>query len=361
MRIKIQQFLFYRPHSWADVGKFIGREFLRFNHDVEFISTDGFNKAYVPKFAEPYVKAKPNGEYDLQLSYTAMQNFPYYLVNGKTNRFGIYNYDGSILPNHWVKYHQFVDKLLPSSEYAKRVFLDAKVPESKIEVVPHGVDVTDFNVEPYKFKTKKTIKILNVCGQVHRRKNLPGILEAYGKAFTKKDDVCLILKVIDKKPEFKFEVLFKDIYNKWRSDNKNGPDVEIITQYVDSIESLFVACDIHFSLSNIECFHIPSLQSMAAGKLTIQSNYGGHVDFMNVNNSLLVDGVVERCPTSYQYWTPSSRAILFAPNKNDAAEKLRYAVNNYDSLMEKFVPEMKKTVDRYTWANVANKILSMAK
>ncbi len=361
MRVKIQQFLFGKCHSWAVVGQCIGRELLKMGHDTEFVSTDGVKDKYIPDYAREHMRQQPTGSYDMQLSYTAMKNFPHYLAHGKKNRFAIYNYDGSVLPEHWVKYCQFIDKLLPSSEYAKQVFLDAKVPEEKLVVVPHGIDIEDFDVEPYKLKTKKPIKILNVCGQLHRRKNFTGMLEAYGKAFTNKDDVCLVLKVVDKKPEAKFEISFKDIYNKWRAKNKNGPEVEVIYQYIDSIESLFLACDIHFSLSNIECFHIPSLQSMAAGKLTIQSNYGGSVDFMNEDNSLLVEGIVGRCPPRYQYWTPSPYAEMFIPDMKDAVEKLRYAVENYDSLMNKFAPAMKKTVEQYTWENVAKQIIGLTK
>lgn len=391
MRVKIQQFLTGKNHSWAIVGKSIGRELLKLDHDVEFFSTDGINLKYVPEYLKDRIKDCsnndgkppiivkgrsvgaltmttqiasqniPHGDYDMQISYTAMKNFPHYLAYGKKNRFAIYNYDGSVLPDHWVKYYQFTDKILPSSEYAKKVFLDAKVPEERLEVVPHGIDIEDFNVQPYKLKTKKSIKILNVCGQLHRRKNMVGILEAYGKAFTKNDDVCLVLKVADKAPKSKFEVSFKEIYNKWRTKNKNGPEVEVIYHYLDSIESLFLACDIHYSLSNIECFHIPSLQSMAAGKLTIQSNYGGSIDFMNKENSLLVEGKVGRCPPNYQYWTPSSYAEMFIPNKDDAIEKLRYAVDNYDSLMDKFKLSIKETVDKYTWLNVTKQIMSLTK
>ena len=366
MRVKIQQFLAGKNHSWAIVGKCIGRELIKLDHDVEFFSTDGINPKYVPDYLKPLKDCKdgksvPKGVFDMQISYTAMKNFPHYLAHGKKNRFAIYNYDGSVLPDHWVKYYQCTDKILPSSEYSKKIFLDAKVPADKLVVVPHGIDIEDFNVKPYKLKTKKSIKILHVCGQLHRRKNIAGILEAYGKAFTKNDDVCLVLKVADKVPKSKFEVSFKDLFSKWRAKNKNGPEVEVIYHYVDNIESLFLACDIHYSLSNIECFHIPSLQSMAAGKLTIQSNYGGSVDFMNDNNSLLVEGKIGRCPPKYQYWTPSPYAEMFIPDKNDAIEKLRYAVNNYDSLMDKFKPAIQKTVNKYTWHNVIKQIIGLIK
>jgi glycosyltransferase involved in cell wall biosynthesis len=212
MKVKIQQFLFGKNHSWSIVGKSIGRELLKIGHDVDFVSTDGVKDQFVPDCIRPHIRPAPVGTYDLQLSYTAMKNFQPYLTNGSKNRFGIYNYDGSVLPPHWAKCYNHTDKILPSSEYAKQVFIDAKVPESHLIVVPHGIDIGDFDIPEekiYKLKTKKTVKILNVCGQVHRRKNLAGILEAYGKAFTKDDDVCLVLKVADKPPTTQFEISFR--------------------------------------------------------------------------------------------------------------------------------------------------------
>ena len=326
---------------------------------MDFISTDGIKDQFIPDYIRPHLKKEPDGIYDMQLSYTAMRNFKPYLSSGTKNRFGIYNYDGSILPNHWVGTYRNLDLILPSSQYAKKVFLDAKIPESSLQVVPHGVDLSDYQTEPYQLKTNKKIKILNVCGQVHRRKNLNGILEAYGKAFSQDDDVCLVLKVADKKPSASFEVSFRDLYKEWRSKNPKAGEVEIIYNYIDKIESLFLSCDIHFSLSNIECFHIPSLQSMAAGMVTIQSAYGGHTDFLNTDNSLLVEGKLGRCPPNYQYWTPSPYAEMFIPNLDDAVDKLKYAVENYETLHEQFTPYMKSTVEKLSWSNVTNQILSL--
>ena len=219
----------------------------------------------------------------------------------------------------------------------------------------------DFNVEQFKLKTKKAIKILNVCGQVHRRKNLIGMLNAYSKAFTKNDDVCLVLKLVDVNDKSTFALSAKDIIGQWRSKNKNGPEIEVIYEYIDKIESLFLACDIHFSMSNIECFHIPSLQSIAAGKVTIQSSYGGNTDFMNNENSLLIEGKMGRCPSNYQYWFPNPYAEMFIPNEDDAIDKLRYAVNSCDFLMEKFKEPMRETAREYSWENVVKKILLLMK
>lgn len=373
MKIYSRQF-YGKNHSWAIVGRNIMRSLKKMGHEVNLFSTDGIKHfpedlkpnlcAYNVELNNPKVVAlRPmDKEYDAQISYTAMKNFKPYLSQGKKNRFGIYNYDGSVLPKHWRKSYLDVDFILPSSQYAKKVFLDAKIPESSLKVVPHGINIDDFQIKPddvYPLRTEKSIKILNVCGQVHRRKNLEGILEAYGKAFTEDDDVCLVLKVADKAPKAKFEVSFCELYKEWRRKNPKAGEVEIIYDYIDRIETLFVACDVHFSLSNIECFHIPSLQALAANCLTLQSGYGGHTDFLNVENAFLVDGQMGRCPPHYQYWTPSPYASMFIPDIDDAVDKLRHVVNNYESLKDKMLPSIQKTVEQFTWDNATQQILDL--
>ena len=123
MKVKIQQFLFSSNHSWACVGKEIGRSLLKKGHDVHFISMDKNMQVsvidkYVPEDLREHIKMIPDRNYDCQISYTAMQNFPFYLSNGIKNRFGIWNYEfPDFRASGFSKYHQFTDKFLPSSKF----------------------------------------------------------------------------------------------------------------------------------------------------------------------------------------------------------------------------------------------------
>jgi glycosyltransferase involved in cell wall biosynthesis len=98
---------------------------------------------------------------------------------------------------------------------------------------------------------------------------------------------------------------------------------------------------------------------MAANMITIQSNFGGNLDFMSEKNSYLVNGEKGRCPPNYQYWTPSRYAEMFIPNVDDAVDKLRYVVENLDKVKKDFEPHMKETVEQFTWGNVAKQILDL--
>src|SRR5690606_1540073 len=105
MRIKIQQFLFGKNHSWSLVSANIGRALLKLGHDLDFVSTDGFVEKYCPQDLRPHAKltavssdgiikeVEKLGAYDCQISYTAPHNWPGYLRNSSKNRFAIWNYE----------------------------------------------------------------------------------------------------------------------------------------------------------------------------------------------------------------------------------------------------------------------------
>lgn len=342
MKVKIQQFLFSSNHSWAHVGKEIGRSFLKKGHEVHFISVDNKGKncvidKYVPEDLREHIKDIPDANYDCQISYTAMQNFPRYLANGKKNRFGIWNYEfNDFKSSGFPKYHLATDKFLPSSKFFYDICLQNGIPAEKMKIVPHGVNADLFlNATPMVLKTQKKYKILLNIAQPHIRKNLAGTLEAFGKAFTKNDDVCFIIKVVDKKPESAFEVSFSDVFAKFKKKFPNHAECLVLKDYIPNIESLYKACDIFFHLSNAEAFHIPALESLISGMVVFSSRYGGAIDFLNDNNSFLIDGKLVRAPREAQYWVPSSYCGYFQPDTDQAAEKLIYCIKNFDEVKKK--------------------------
>lgn len=361
MRVKIQQFLFGQNHSWAHVGKEIGRGLISLGHGVEFISTDGKDISFIPDDLAPYVRDEPVGVYDMQVSYTAMKNFPQLLNQsfGK-NRFGIWNYEFPHLPVGFAKYAERCDLFLPSSQFFYDVCKLNKISESRMKVVPHGVDYDKFfKAEPMKIKTNKKVKILINIAQPHIRKNLPGAFEAIGKAFTKKDDVCIVLKVVDKKVNKLFEVSFSKEFEKFTKKYKNYPEIIQYKNYIPSLESLYKACDISFTMTHAEAFYLPGLEALAAGLVVIAPRYGGQLDYLSNENSLLVDGRMIKAPKNAQYWTDAIDSEMFDPNTDFAAEKLQYAVKNLESLKRDFTKDNETLFKKFNWNAVAQELVNL--
>lgn len=365
--------------SWSIVAQNLSRELIKMGHSVDLFSTNGIThfpddlKPYLKGFLEEEAKldqklvqealSRLESSYDAQLSYTAIRNFGNYFIRGNTNRFGIWNYETTILPPAFAKYYKCVDKVLPSSNFAKKIFSDNGMPDDHQVVVPHGIHLDRFqSLGKYPLKTKKKYKILVNIAQPHLRKNIPNVFKAYGKAFTKQDDVCLVLKVSRKSPQVTTDsVPFNEIYKDFCHEFKNHGEIEIIDTFITDIESLYNACDIVFSMSHAECFWMPGLEGFGANKIVVAPAYGGQLDYMNDNNSMLISGKEIRADVKMQYWEPSPYAKVFSPNVDHAAQILKDVVNNYNDYHSKFSPKMQELVLDYTWTKAAQKIVSLFK
>ena len=366
-----------KNHSWSIVAQHLCREFIKLGHRVDMFSTNGIE--HFPDDLKPYLKgaitettkmneviyneligSKLDKQYDMQISYTAFPNFNKYFIRGNKNRFGIWNYETSAIPKGFAKYHQYVDKILPSSEFSKKIFTDNGIPDNKQVVVPHGINLERFNNHnKYPLKTKKKYVIGVMIAQLHYRKNIGGILEAYGKAFTNKDNVCLMLKIVKQSAQPGFDISFNDIFNSWKKKYPQHGEVEVIDKFIVDIETLYNRCDVIFNMSLAECWHLPSIEGLAANKIVVSPRYGGQLDFLNDDNSILIDGKIIRAHKKMQYWEQSPYAKAFEPNTDQAALKLKDVIENYDSYLEKLLPNMKKIVNKYSWENAAKQILEL--
>lgn len=366
-----------KNHSWSIVAQNLSREFIKMGHKVDLFSTNGIE--HFPEDLKPYLKgalnetqqitaglypeligSKLENQYDMQMSYTALRNFCNYFIRGDKNRFGIWNYETTVLPKAFAKYYKCVDKVLPSSEFSKKIFTDNGMAADKQVVVPHGIYLERFhNLGKYPLKTTKRCKILANIAQPHLRKNIPGLLRAYGKAFTDTDDVCLVLKVAMKSPTPGFDIPFKDIFNNWKQEFPKHAEVEIVDKFLTDIEPLYNACDAVFTMSHAECFWMPGLEGFAANKVVIAPRYGGQLDYMNDDNSLLIDGKEIRADNRMQYWEPSPYAKVFEPNIDQASMKLKDLVNNYDDYLKKFSPGMQEIAQKFSWENAAKQIVGL--
>lgn len=361
MRIKIQQFLFAKSISWANVGQEIGRSFLKQGHDVEFISTDGLVDKFIPKDLAPFIKHNPSGEYSMQFAYTAPQNWSQYFSHGKKNRLAVYAFEWEILPPSFPPYCKYVDYILAPSNFCRDIFIKNHISPDMVVTVPHGVNIEKFSnkEKKYKLKTNKKYKILVNIGQQHLRKAIHLAIEGYFKAFTNKDDVCLILKVSPNKEKHSFNVDAKQILNDYKKKYKNHPEVEYL-EYVDDIVSLYNAVNILYTTSYTEGFYLPSLEAFANNNIiSIAPRYSGQLDYMNDSNSLLIDGQMIRAKKEMQYWQPSVFNAVYESDTNDAARLLQKAVKEHDQLLEKFRPSMEETIKRFTWENVTKQIMSL--
>lgn len=372
MKVLIRQFS-GKNHSWSHVGWGIGKSLINKGHNVHIFSTDGIEHfptdlksnliGYTKENDFTVIGKAPDNDYDMQFSYTAMKNFPYYLSHGNKNRFGIWCFEwngANVLPTGFAKHHNSCDYVCPPSQFAKEVFINSGVPESKIKVIPHGINVEQYSqTSIIKLPTNKKFKILANIAQNHLRKNIPGLLEAYGKAFNNKDDVCLIIKGKEKPIQNPFDVSLNQCIKNFKQQFPNHAEIKIFSEFLTDVSALYRSVDAVFTMSHTECFYMPSLESLASGKLNIAPNWGGQLDFLNKDNALLIDGKEERANPKSMYWESKPNAIWFKPSADDAADKLKYAYQNYEKLNDKIAKNKSQILQQYSWDNVAQQFLNL--
>ncbi len=362
-----------KNHSWSIVAQNISRSLIKLGYNVDLFSTNGtshfpddLKKNLIGSVEEePNSKIygkNPDQNYDIQLSYTSLKNFESYLSHGNKNRFGIWTYEfiaKNSLPTGFAKGYKYCDWLLPPSQFAKQVFLESGIPENKMQVIPHGVNLDEINsANPYQLKTNKSFKILVNVAQVHKRKNLTGLLQMYGKAFNKNDDVCLVIKASNKKPTQKFELDFNDLLKSFKSDYPNHASIEVVTEFIPNIYSLYKSCDACFSASHTEAFGMTALEAQAVGLINIAPNYGGFLDFLNSENSLLIDGKEFFVKPDMVYWSYQPGSKAFMPSIDSGVEALRKAMSNFDSLKKEAELLAPICQENYNWDKICNQILS---
>ena len=372
MKILIRQFL-GKNHSWAHTGWGLATALKQLGHEVHLFSTDGTKHlpsslrsnliGYTEEDRPQVFGRLPDKEYDCQFSYTCMKNFPYYLNSGTKNRFGMWIYEWSgknSLPTGFAKHYQSCDYLCSPSNFGKRVFMDSGIPENVIKVIPHGINVDNYRkTNTIKLPTDKAFKLFSNIAQLHRRKNIPGLLEAYGKAFTDKDDVCLILKAKEKPITMPMEVSLNDCLKSFYNKFPKHAEVKVFSEFVEDISSLYRSVDAVFTMSFCEGFYYPALEAMASGKLSIAPNWGGQLDLLDETNALLIEGGEERADPKSMYWASKNDALWFRPNIDDAVDKLRFAQQNYQEKNKKIDSQREDVYDTYSWKTVAGKIINL--
>lgn len=348
-------------HSWSITAQNLCRALVELGHRVSIITSN--DDICLPEDLKPLLKTHSGPvPSHIDFTYTMPPNFKQRL-RGHCN-LGIYNYESSDLPEHYREGIHYCDYLLPSSTFCYNIFLNAGVPKEKLRIVPHGVDTNQFNQyvpKLTKLRTKKAFKF--VCVAIpHARKNLEGLIEAYATAFTKQDNVCLVLKTrVLKVVGQRHDVNIVEIISRVKSNvgADRFPSIEVVDGSIDNMASLYNACDCFVSTTHSEGFGLPFLEAMACGIPVIAPNFSGQQDFLNDNNSLLINTGHMYAPATAQYWNYSVKALTGHPDIKHCAKLMKEIFEHKPVIMMKLKGGMDSTVQQYSWKKAAQMMVDL--
>lgn len=344
--------MFGATHSWSYTVRSIMLEFHKMGHELYITSTDGYG--FAPKELSNSF-GKETDEADIDLCYTLPKNFKQWFNPKSRLKLAIFNWESTSLPKEWAASVEHADFVLPSSNCVRDVFISNGWPERKIITVPLGVDWDRFSsAHPMEISGLNKFTFLNVSIP-HYRKNIDLILDSYYSAFSESDDVSLIIKSSFDRPKNKFECDLSKIIEEVGKKHKNKilPKVHLVIDKLKNIEELYKRSDCVISASSFEGFGLPMLEGFAAGKQIIAPRCSGQMDFLNDENSFLVDVERIKAGEKYQYWRADDSSMTYLPRKESIIESMLSVYNGkrkypVDSLREEF-----------SWTNSANKIINI--
>ena len=234
------------------------------------------------------------------------------------------------------------DFLMTASEFSKSAFVTGGV-TLPIHVIPHIVPRITLprDEKLHEFK-KDRLTFLSIF-EWHLGKGYDLLLKGFVEAFKDNPNVLLILKVNDfVSPKTLKERVFK--YIKSIKKDLIYPSILPICHpcLPEIIYSLYEVSDIYVSLTRREAFSLNLADAIVHEKLTICPSRGGHREYANENNSILINSdwskIVniepERRNYLGQYWIES--------DLNDFIDKLKIVETNWREPKKEDIEELKK-------------------
>jgi Glycosyl transferases group 1 len=231
-------------------------------------------------------------------------------------RIGVWGWETNSIPSRWRRAFELIDEIWVYSRFmAENIGAVAPVP---VTALAPPVEAPSEPVVPLRMGVPEGFLFLFVFDYLStiQRKNPVGLIEAFKRAFAPGEGPQLLIKTINAplRPLAEEELL-------WAAHER--PDIHIVDRSLDSHElaGLMAACDCYVSLHRSEGFGLTLAEAMAIGKPVIATRYSGNLDFMNDENSYLVDYEIGRVGAECEIYPADGEWA--EPNREHAAELMR--------------------------------------
>jgi glycosyltransferase involved in cell wall biosynthesis len=259
------------------------------------------------------------------------------------------------IPRTWfIPMKYWVDEIWVYSKYNKESYVRCGIPETKIHVIPLGVDekVYHTGVEALDLKTS-SFRFLFVGGTIGR-KGIDTLVQAYLNEFTVNDDVCLFIKDTGTKSFYKGITLEKTIHE--AMSDPNNPRIVYMDHDLSETElaGLYKACDCLVHPYRGEGFGLPIAEAMACGIPAIVPDKGSCQDFCNAETAFLVPSKEVLLPekkvsdldtVDYPWWLSIDRT--------DLQRTMRFAYENPSLVKKKGQEASRQILSSFTWKKSA--------
>ncbi|SFV26721.1 Glycosyltransferase involved in cell wall bisynthesis [Devosia crocina] len=238
-----------------------------------------------------------------------------------------------------------------TSEHVKTLLIDAGV-EVPISVVGNGVDHWNAVVADPNYRIETAGHTFLHVSSCFPRKGADVLLESYGKAFTKADDVILVIKT--------FANPHNTIADQLETLRKANPDYPRVTLLFDDLtyrqmKALYEQCDTLVAPSRAEGFGLPLAEAMLSGLQVITTGWSGQLDFCTPETAELIDFDFAQART-HQDGKPLS--VWAEPRADHLAQLLQDAAAR--GVDKNQGDRARAVLEHFTWDRVAQRSVAAA-
>jgi radical SAM protein with 4Fe4S-binding SPASM domain len=270
------------------------------------------------------------------------------------------------IPAPWVESCNRMDEIWVPSRFNVETFANAGVRRNKLHVIPHGFDPKYYQpdkTEPLVIGERKGFNFLSIFEWTYR-KGWDVLIKAYLEEFRPDEDVRLIIRsyqgggVTGKALPVAQQL--SDFIVSLGFDPGNIPAVEFLDSMVPAelMPALYKAADAFILPTRGEGWGIPFTESMLMRIPVIATDWSGHLEFMNRDNSYLIDidGIV---PVSEEQVrdNPLYEGQSWAePSVAHTRRLMRHVFENRDEARQKGRSSREHILNNFTIHHAAAKI-----
>lgn len=209
---------------------------------------------------------------------------------------GLTMFETDRVPTGWAGACESMDEIWVPSRFNLETFERGGVPAERIQVMPVGIEADRFapgQARPLDIPGRRGFTFLSVF-QWNLRKGWDVLLRAFTSAFRRDDDVCLVIRSVVTDGGPPLAVRIERFLREHRIAPSMAPAIVVLDRELsdDDMPRLYAAADAFVLPTRGEGWGLPFMEAMASGLPTIGTRWSAHLDFMNDENSFLID--VER-------------------------------------------------------------------
>jgi len=281
-------------------------------------------------------------------------------------------FEADRIPAAWVVRGARHDLVVVPTESSRRAWVESGVEESRVRVCPLGIDAGLFarefqpvslQVSGGKPLAEYRCRFLNVA-ELRPRKNHVGLLRAWARATTRRDDAALVLKVGVYQPqllgEFRHDL---DVMQRrlGKSLGEAAPVFLLTTVCPDeAMPGLYAAATHYLSMSFGEGWDLPMMEAAASGLQLIAPEHSAYTTYLNQTLAHMLP--CEEVPAVFDGVLGREDAVFFKganwwrPNEDAAAALIRGIID--ETVPDKPSPR-RLILDTFTWERATSRLIEV--